>query len=154
MMPASIVPPCSKARQDFFRRHTGLGEQPSTAPTHPVVDMLTEETLWTAPTPSPTTPVDVLPRCTAAELQSAAAQVLEGMEEEAEVVDRALLARLCVVREELEELEREEAQLPGGTGRVGGSVFGAVPATTVAFLKEMLTVGSSAQRWAGGRGKG
>ena len=103
------------------------------------------------------------PQCDAAQLERAASQLVDDMEASAGVVDSRLLARLCLLREELQQLVDEGTNLSGlGTGNEpasGGDSAAApgqgsspytllrvVPQSTVAFIKELMVVPSSERR--------
>jgi hypothetical protein len=101
------------------------------------------------------------PRCEAGELERGASELVDDMEGMVEVPDRRLLARLCLLREELQLLQDEAANLgaaEGGGGGGGGgprgqgqgsspfSALRAVPRATVAFLKQVMVVSSPERR--------
>jgi hypothetical protein len=96
------------------------------------------------------------PQCEASDLERAASKVIQDMEKLAEVPDRTLLARLCIVREELVELvdaavNSKAEQGSGGGGVLGSSQFTmlrSVPRGAVAFLKEVMQTASSERRQA------
>eukprot|EP00198_Chlamydomonas_reinhardtii_P005138 XP_001694474.1 predicted protein [Chlamydomonas reinhardtii] len=74
-----------------------------------------------------------------------AAQFIDEMEEQAEVLDRRLLARLVLVREELRML-REEGRFTDEGGSPEEPVRSNVPQRCAAFLKELVAVSDPVRR--------
>ncbi|KAG2493512.1 hypothetical protein HYH03_008328 [Edaphochlamys debaryana] len=81
-------------------------------------------------------------------LSATASKFIDEMEDQREVPDRRLLARLCLVREEL-RLLREELRFTGGAAADGlppEPVRSNVPQRCAAFLKELVAVGDPLRR--------
>ncbi|KAF8059359.1 PEP-related development arrested 1 [Scenedesmus sp. PABB004] len=99
-----------------------------------------------------------LPGASLDELGGAAIQLVDDMEDQQVVADRALLARLVLVREELRAMvERQDAQLFTGSSApaAGGPPSAAqlfafhrtnLPARCAAFMKELLVVPEQGRR--------
>jgi hypothetical protein len=118
-----------------------------------------------------------LPRVSFEALASAAGQLVDDMEDAEAVPDRALLARLVLLREELRAMHARQAWGGGGGGEGGNgggksstaAIFGFnranLPRSCAAFAKELLAVGDGTRRaalltkafeedWTGGAGGG
>ncbi|MEW5314075.1 MAG: hypothetical protein WDW38_005598 [Sanguina aurantia] len=78
-------------------------------------------------------------------LLSTTSQFIDDMEEQESIADRALLARMCLVREELRWVELERSfggeSFPSSTSRRAN-----VPQRCVAFMKELMAVSDSLKR--------
>ncbi|MEW5305368.1 MAG: hypothetical protein WDW36_007911 [Sanguina aurantia] len=78
-------------------------------------------------------------------LLSTTSQFIDDMEEQESVADRALLARMCLVREELRWVELERSfggeSFPSSTSRRAN-----VPQRCVAFMKELMAVSDGLKR--------
>lgn len=84
-------------------------------------------------------------------LEAAAAQFIEDMEDKAEVPDRRLLARMCLVREEIQNTAREVAFSRGESPyqpatEATTAARGGVPRRAVAFLQAVMKVPTPAGR--------
>jgi hypothetical protein len=81
-------------------------------------------------------------------LAAVANQVIDDMEDKASVVDAQLLARLCLVREEIgvaaAKLPSQQQEELAETQRTHGKLL---PQGTLAFIKELLPVSSAEKRW-------
>ncbi|KAG2432564.1 hypothetical protein HXX76_008909 [Chlamydomonas incerta] len=78
-------------------------------------------------------------------LSATASKFIDEMEEQAEVLDRRLLARLVLLREEL-RLLREEGRFTDDGGGAEEPVRSNVPQRCAAFLKELVAVGDPVRR--------
>ncbi|KAG2454128.1 hypothetical protein HYH02_001164 [Chlamydomonas schloesseri] len=78
-------------------------------------------------------------------LSATASKFIDEMEEQAEVLDRRLLARLVLVREELRML-REEGRFTDDGASPEEPVRSNVPQRCAAFLKEVVAVGDPVRR--------
>lgn len=105
------------------------------------VELLRERMMGSFSSPAAANSVDV-PR-----LEAAAAQFIEDMEDKAEVPDRKLLARLCLVKEEIQNTAREIAFSRGAkpyqpATEAMAAARGGVPRRAVAFLQAVMKVPS------------
>lgn len=92
------------------------------------------------------------PPVDATRLDVAASQFIEDMEDKTEVPDRRLLARVCLVREEVQNVAREVAFEAGRafspTADRSAQLRGGVPRRAVAFLQAVMKVPSKEGRLA------
>ncbi|CAL8469850.1 g9392 [Coccomyxa elongata] len=92
-----------------------------------------------------------LPQCQLSSLQTIANQVIDDMEDKEVVPDRQLLARLCLIREELSVVATDEDGSSGGASDFEEAKVThqrLIPQGTAAFVKEMLGVSSKEKRQA------
>lgn len=85
-----------------------------------------------------------VPGADADSLAATASQFIDEMEEQEQVLDRRLLARLCLLREELRMLREEDVFSAPAAGRE--FVRANVPQRCAAFLKELVTVADPMRR--------
>ncbi|KAK9856821.1 hypothetical protein WJX84_008996 [Apatococcus fuscideae] len=94
-----------------------------------------------------------LPKCEPHRLQLAVSQLLDDMEEKEAIPDRKLLARLCLVREELQNELLNQAFGQGQGAKAAQELEEnmrllnqLLPTYVAAFVKDLISVGSSERR--------